>query len=234
MNMKTGSVIVRDFKRPDKELVKQFEGVAAANLDDCMNRISAVHEDIRPVNKSRLLGTAFTVKVPEGDNLMFHVAMDMAKPGDVIVIDAGGDTRRSIFGELMVTYCRIRGIKGIVVDGSVRDIDAMSKMEDFAVYARGITPDGPYKNGPGEVNTPVVCGGRTVYPGDIVIGDEDGVIFVRPKEAPALLEKVRKIQENEQKILETMSKSGTYIRPWVDKKLEACEVEYVDYADYMG
>ena len=94
---KTGCVIVKDFKRPERELVKRFAGMAVANLDDCMNRISAVHEDICPVNKSRLLGTAFTVKVPEGDNLMFHVAMDLAPPGDVIVIDAGGDTRRSIF-----------------------------------------------------------------------------------------------------------------------------------------
>ena len=82
---KTGCVIVKDFKRPERELVERFAGVAVANLDDCMNRISAVHEDICPVNKSRLLGTAFTVKVPEGDNLMFHVAMDLAKPGDVIL-----------------------------------------------------------------------------------------------------------------------------------------------------
>lgn len=87
---KTGCVIVKDFKRPERELVERFAGVAVANLDDCMNRISAVHEDICPVNKSRLLGTAFTVKVPEGDNLMFHVAMDLAKPGDVIVINFPG------------------------------------------------------------------------------------------------------------------------------------------------
>lgn len=129
--MKTGCRIVKDIKRPEKTLVDQFAGVAVANLDDCMGRISAVHEDIVPVNKTRLLGTAFTVKVPEGDNLMFHAAMDLAKPGDVIVIDAGGDTRRSVFGELMVTYCRMKGIRGIVVDGAVRDVDAMSKMEDF-------------------------------------------------------------------------------------------------------
>lgn len=231
--MKTGCVIVKDFKRPDKELIEKFDGVAVANLDDVMNRISATHEAIRPINKSKLLGTAFTVKVPEGDNLMFHVAMDLAKPGDVIVIDAGGDTRRSIFGELMVTYCRSRGINGIVVDGSIRDVDAMSKLDDFAIYARGITPDGPYKNGPGEVNTPINCGGRVVYPGDIVLGDEDGVIFVRPEEAPDLLEKVAAIAANEQKILDTMAKDGTYIRPWVDEKLKANDVEYVDYVDYI-
>ena len=229
---KTGCVIVKDFKRPERELVERFAGVAVANLDDCMNRISAVHEDICPVNKSRLLGTAFTVKVPEGDNLMFHVAMDLAKPGDVIVIDAGGDTRRSIFGELMVTYCRKRGIHGIVVDGSIRDAGAMECLTDFVVYARGVTPDGPYKNGPGEVNTPVVCGGRTVYPGDIVLGDEDGVIFIRPSEAEELLKQVEAIHENEQRIIDTIEKEGTYIRPWVDEKMKSLGVEYVEYMEF--
>lgn len=229
---KTGCMIVKDFKRPSKELVERFSGVAVANLDDCMNRISAVHEDLRPMNKSPLLGTAFTVKVPEGDNLMFHAAMDLAKPGDVIVIDAGGDTRRSIFGELMVTYCRKRGLKGIVVDGSIRDSGSMEELTDFAIYARGITPDGPYKNGPGEINTPIVCGGQCVCPGDIVLGDEDGVIFVRPDEAEELLKKVEAIHNNEVKILDTMEKDGTYLRPWVDEKLKALGVEYADYQEY--
>ena len=226
---KVGCVIIEDFKRPDKALVEKFRNVAVANLDDCMNRISAVHEDIRPVNKGKLLGPAFTVKVPSGDNLMFHAAMDLAKPGDVIVIDAGGDTRRSIFGELMVTYCRKRGIAGIVVDGSLRDVDAMSQLTDFPVYARGITPDGPYKNGPGEINTPIVCGGRLVNPGYIVIG---GVIFVNPSDAPELLEKVNKLHENEIRIINTIEKDGTYIRPWVNEKLESLEVERINYVEY--
>ena len=229
---KVGWVSIEDFKRPDKALVEKFRNVAVANLDDCMNRISAVHEDIRPVNKGKLLGPAFTVKVPSGDNLMFHAAMDLAKPGDVIVIDAGGDTRRSIFGELMVTYCRKRGIAGIVVDGSLRDVDAMSQLTDFPVYARGITPDGPYKNGPGEINTPIVCGGRLVNPGYIVIGDEDGVIFVNPSDAPELLEKVNKLHENEIRIINTIEKDGTYIRPWVNEKLESLEVERINYVEY--
>ena len=225
-------MIIEDFKRPDKALVEKFRNVAVANLDDCMNRISAVHEDIRPVNKGKLLGPAFTVKVPSGDNLMFHAAMDLAKPGDVIVIDAGGDTRRSIFGELMVTYCRKRGIAGIVVDGSLRDVDAMSQLTDFPIYARGITPDGPYKNGPGEINTPIVCGGRLVNPGFIVIGDEDGVIFINPSDAPELLEKVNKLHENEIRIINTIEKDGTYIRPWVNEKLESLEVERINYVEY--
>ena len=230
--MQTGLTIVKDFKRPDDELVQQFKGVPVANLDDVMNRISSVNEHLTPVNKTPLLGTAFTVKVPAGDNLMFHVAMDLAKPGDVIVIDAGGDTHRATFGELMVTYCRMRGIKGIVVDGSVRDVDAMQKLEDFAIYCKGVTPDGPYKNGPGEVNTVVNCGGQVVHPGDIVLGDADGVLFVRPEEAPELLKKVKVIENNEKKILETMEREGTYIRDWVQPKLDTWGVQYIDHMDY--
>ena len=228
-----GLRIVKDFKRPNNELIEKFNEVAVANLDDVMNRISGIDENIRPLNNSKLLGTAFTVKVPIGDNLMFHKAMDLAKPGDVIVIDAGGNTQRSILGELMVTYCRLRGIAGIVVDGSVRDADELANLEDFAIYAKGITPDGPYKNGPGEINTPIVCGGQVVYPGDIVIGDYDGVVFVRPDEASLLLEKVRKHKANEEKIIETMKRDGTYLRPWVDKTLEKMGVSYTDYIEYF-
>lgn len=132
----------------------------------------------------------------------------------------------------MVHYCRKRSIAGIVVDGSLCDIGEISNLDDFPVYARGITPNGPYKNGRGEVNTPVNCGGRTVFPGDIVIGDEDGIVFVRPKDALALLEKVETIMKNEKKIVETIEKEGTYIRPWVDKTLEALNVEYVEYEEY--
>lgn len=227
-----GCRIVKDFKRPAKELVEKFAGLATANLDDCMGRVYGVHEDIVPMNKGRLLGTAFTVKVAEGDNLMLHAAMDMAKPGDVVVIDAGGATSRSIFGELMVYYLRKRNIAGIVVDGSIRDVGEIAELDDFPIYARGITPNGPYKNGPGEINTPISCGGRPVFPGDIVIGDEDGVVFVRPKDAEALLEKVEVLMNNEKKIIETMDQEGTYIRPWVDKTLEALNVEYIEYEEY--
>lgn len=103
-----GFRIISDFQRPEPALVEAFRELPVANIDDCMNRTAAVDGAIRPVNKAKLLGPAFTVKVPEGDNLMFHKAMDMAKPGDVIVIDAGGDPKRAIFGALMINYCKSR------------------------------------------------------------------------------------------------------------------------------
>ena len=116
--MSVGCKIIRDFQRPDPELVELFRGLPVANIDDNMERTAAVESSIVPVGKGQLLGTAFTVQVAQGDNLMFHAAMDMAKPGDVIVIDAGGFTERAIFGELMATYCKVRGIRGIVCDGA--------------------------------------------------------------------------------------------------------------------
>ena len=115
--MSVGCKIMKDFQRPAPELVALFKDMPVANIDDNMNRMAAVDAAIEPVGyKGQLLGTAFTVRVPQGDNLMFHAAMDLAKPGDVIVIDAGGFTDRAIFGELMATYCKSRGIKGIVCD----------------------------------------------------------------------------------------------------------------------
>lgn len=226
--MSIGCRIYRDFCRPAPELVEAFRGIPVANIDDCMNRTAAVSAEIIPIGKKELLGTAFTVKVAEGDNLMFHKAMDLAKPGDVIVIDAGGSTKRSIFGGLMANYCKLRGIAGIIVDGCIRDADELAAM-DFPVYARGVTPNGPYKNGPGEINIPISFAGKLVNPGDIVVGDGDGILFIAPSEAPALLEAAKKIVAKENGILETQRHDGTYIRPWVDEKLTEIGCEIHDF-----
>ena len=220
-----GFQIASEFPRPDPALVEAFRELPVANIDDCMNRTAAVDGAIRPLNKAKLLGPAFTVKVPEGDNLMFHKAMDMAEPGDVIVIDAGGDEKRAVFGALMINYCRVRGLAGVVIDGAVRDVEELSQM-DFPVYARAATPNGPYKNGPGEINVPVIIGGRIVSPGDIVVGDGDGVLFIRPEHAAQLAEATRAVGQKEAAIMQNILENGTYIRPWVDDLLKKinCEI----------
>lgn len=225
--MAYGCKIVRDFERPAPELIAKFEGLPVANIDDCMNRVAAVDAAIEPIgSKGQLLGTAFTVRVPQGDNLMFHAAMDLAKPGDVIVIDAGGFTDRAILGELMATYCKIRGVKGIICDGAIRDRSALAEMKDFHVYAKGATPNGPYKNGPGEINVPVVIGGKLVKPGDIVVGDDDGVLFIDPAIAEELAAAAVAVEKKEAGIMAHILGDGTYIRPWVDEKLKeiGCEI----------
>lgn len=224
--MSIGNVIIKDFSRPDPELVKQFEGMPVANIDDNMNRTAAADSSIKPVGyKGELVGTAFTVKVAQGDNLMLHAAMDLAKPGDVIVIDAGGFTNRAIFGELMATYMKSRGIKGIICDGAIRDYGGLAALEDFKVYARAAVPNGPYKNGPGEINTPIVCGGQIVHPGDIVVADDDGILFIKPEDAELLIKATKGTEEKEAGIMKHILEDGTYIRPWVEEKLKETGTE---------
>ena len=227
MGTSYGCRIYKDFKRPDPTLVEQFKGMPVANIDDNMQRIAAVDAAIKPVGyKGQMVGVAFTVRVAQGDNLMLHAAMDLAKPGDIIIIDAGGFENRAIFGELMATYMKTRGIRGIICDGAVRDWGGLAALEGFNVYARSATPNGPYKNGPGEINVPVVCGGKIVYPGDIVVADDDGVLFIRPEDAEALIAATKAVEEKEAGIMKHILEDGTYIRPWVDAKLKeiGCEI----------
>ena len=222
-----GCRIRKDFKRPDPTLVARFEGMPVANIDDNMQRIAAVDAAIKPVGyKGPRVGVAFTIRVAQGDNLMLHAAMDLAKPGDIIVIDAGGFEDRAIFGELMATYMKTRGIKGVICDGAIRDYGGRAALEDFRVYARSATPNGPYKNGPGEINEPVMCGGKMVYPGDIVVADDDGVLFIRPEDAEALIAATEAVEAKEADIMKHILEDGTYIRPWVEKKLTeiGCEI----------
>lgn len=217
--MSIGCKIIRSFLRLQPEVVEQFRDMPVANIDDNMGRIAAVDAAIKPLGKGQLLGTAFTVRVPQGDNLMFHAAMDLAEPGDVIVIDAGGFSDRAIFGELMASYCKVKGIRGIVCDGAVRDSEALSAMDDFPVYARSITPNGPYKNGPGEIGIPVVIGGKTINPGDIIVGDADGVLAIPPQDVQEVVRATRAVQKKEEAIMKDIVEYGSYKRPWVDEIL---------------
>ncbi len=225
---KTNCRIYREINRPDKACIDAFENIPVANLDDCMGRMSAVDAQIKPVGKSGIVGPAVTVKVAEGDNLMMHYAMELVQEGDVLVIDAGGSTKRAVFGALMVNYLVEKKIAGIVVDGAIRDKEEIAGT-GLPVYARGVTPDGPWKNGPGEVNTPVQIGGRVVYPGDIVVADSDGVVFIRPENAPALLTQVKKVMEIEASILAGVHKDGSMPRPWLMDKLTALGCEFHDH-----
>ena len=210
--------------RPSPELVRQFAGIPVANLSDNMGRIPCVDSSIRPFNDVPLLGVAFTVRVAQGDNLMFHKALDMAAPGDVIVVDGEGNTAHSLCGEIMFTYAKSRGIAGFVVDGAIRDNRSLRDM-DFPVYARAVQPNGPYKNGPGAIGVPVCIGGRVVRPGDIILGDADGIVIIRPEDAQETLEKGRSQYAMEQETFRQIA-AGTYDRGWVDRALaeKGCEI----------
>ena len=221
-----GFRIKKTITRPDPALIASFAGIPSANIGDIINRTACMSARIRPMNQSPLLGCALTVRVRPGDNLMFHKAMDIALPGDVIVIDAGGQDACAVTGELMVLWCRRRGLAGLVIDGCIRDSDTIGKME-FPVYAIGVSPNGPQKEGGGEINFPISCGGLTVNPGDILVGDADGVVVVDPANAARIAEQARKQHAAEARIMESIE-NLTWDRSWVDKALEAKGCEFID------
>lgn len=226
--MSVGCRIRRNITRPDRKLVEAFRGIPVANIDDCMNRMASLQAGLVAMNHSPLLGTAFTVRCPAGDNLMFHKALDMAEPGDVLVIAAGGSMSRALCGEIMATYARSRGIAGFIIDGCVRDRDEMAAFTDFPVYAKGVVPNGPYKNGPGEINFPVSVGGQVICPGDILVGDGDSVLIVKPEDAAELAVQAAAVQEKEKGQLAGIKAGKGFPRPWVDEFLEKIGAEYVD------
>ena len=209
MSSGIGYRIYTNIRRPDPALVEAFRGIPASNIGDMMGRLYCTNGTIRPLNRTPLLGVAFTVKCPMGDNLMFHRALDLARPGDIIVVDAQGGMERSLAGEMMVQYARHKGLAGFVVDGCMRDDDSIREMDDFPVYCRGLTPQGPYKFGPGEINVPVSIGGQVVLPGDILAGDQDGIVVIRPEDAPLLVDVAREKFNSEQKKLDNY-KIGIY------------------------
>lgn len=196
--------------RPDGQLVEGFRGLPVAVIADEMNRLSCMDARIKPLNKAPLLGVAVTVKARAGDNLLLHRALDMAEPRDVIVVDGQGDLSNALAGENMMMWAQQRQLAGVVVDGAMRDVNSIERLQ-LPVFAAGIQPKGPYKNGPGEINVPVSCGGIVVYPGDIIVGDDDGVVAIRPVDALEVLRRAKARHQKEdatrQRILD-----GTYDR----------------------
>lgn len=211
--------------RASRELVEQFRGIPTPNIDDNMNRMFSLR-GLKPYNKAPLLGTAFTVRVAAGNNLMFNRAIDLALPGDVIVVDGGGYTERALCGEIMMTYAKKRGIAGFVINGCIRDIEAVSNM-DFPVYALGYNPNGPMKHGPGEINTPVVCGGMAIMPGDILVGDADGLVVIRPDDASEVAKKAVAQNEGEKRLLQTIAE-GKWDRSGFETALAELGCEIMD------
>ena len=200
-------------------LVKKFADFAVANISDVMSRTNGTTH-LRPFHKGgRLLGRAFTVKTAPGDNLMVHAALNLAALGDVIVVDAGGELRNAIIGEIMAAVAQKRGLAGIVIDGPIRDVEALGKGK-FPVFARSISHRGPYKEGPGEINVVVSIDGMVVHPGDIIVGDPDGLLAINPAIAKDLAKQVELIEKKEKAMLASIA-AGTLDRSWVEASLRA-------------
>jgi regulator of RNase E activity RraA len=180
-------------------LVDAFSSVVTPHLSDNLDRMAGITALHRYHRARKLVGTAFTVKTRPGDNLPIYHAMPLLQPGHVLVIDGGGDTNNALVGDLILSYILQRGCVGLVVDGVVRDTAAFLEA-DFPCYARGVSHRGPYKNGPGALNVPVAIAGQVVNPGDIVVGDEDGLVTFPQSDAERLLEAARRSAAKEDAI----------------------------------
>ena len=215
-----GFSIAQRPRRIAPEMVAAFAELPVSVVSDSMQRMSAAGAALRPLHAGGVLaGAALTVRVRPGDNLMLHKALDMAEPGDVIVVDGGGALDNALMGEMMIAHAAKRGVVGVVIDGAVRDLDAI-RQGRFPVYAAGVTHRGPYKDGPGEINAPVSLRGMVVNPGDLVLGDADGVLSVPIDAAEEVLKAAQAKLAAEERQMAAIA-AGTSDRSWIDATLRA-------------
>jgi RraA family protein len=214
-----GFQIFQRRRQVSKQLVDAFRELPVANISDCMARMTAGGARLRPMHKGGpLAGPALTVKCRPGDNLMIHKALTMAEPGDVIVVDGGGDLTNALMGEIMVSRAVKSGVAGVVLNGAVRDSEQIGQ-GDFPFYAAGITHRGPYKDGPGEINVPIAIDGMVIHPGDLIVGDADGLLCVPFDEAEQLLAATHKKMEVEKKMMADIA-AGQLDTSWIDATLK--------------
>ena len=223
MNGKPGFRVRERWSRPDAALLAAFGEASPAQIADCMSRLGAMDSGIRPVWPSpRIIGPAVTVWCHSGDNLMLHKALSLALPGDIVVMNTQGNTGNSGFGELLATSAVKLGVRGVILDGTVRDADALEAL-GLPVYARGLCPNGCNKDGAGEVGAIIACGGVAVRPGDIIVADRDGVTVVPLDDAAEVAALAGEQVERERKRLAEIER-GVLVRPEIDEYLRRMKI----------
>ncbi len=227
INPGPGFRIRLSFERLEAARMASFAAFASPDVSDQLNRLYALAPQISCLTGAghRLIGPALTVRVYPGDNLMVHKALDVARPGDVVVVDAGGSRMNAALGSLISTKAQHRGIAGFVVDGYIRDLPEIVPL-GLPVFARGTTPIGPLHRGPGEINYPICCGGVVVNPGDVVVADSFGVVVVPRESAADILARLQAYAERNEEYFAGV-KRGEFSNAWVDDVLadSGCIVE---------
>jgi len=205
--------------RVSADLISRIGQHAPSNLADAMGRFGFMDPVIVSRTGRPLAGPAVTVLLRPADNLMLHKAIDLAAPGDVLVATTCGNVTSAAFGELMCRAAKAKGLGGLVIDGAVRDVQAMTEL-GFPVFSRSVCPGGCDKDGPGEINVPISCGGTVVAPGDIVVGDADGIAVVPAAHADEVLRLVAPLAERETKRVAEIDR-GVIVKPDIDNTLRA-------------
>jgi len=220
-----GFQICKRTRKVSADIVAKFRELPVANISDSMSRMTAAGAKLRPIHAGGVLaGPAFTVKTRPGDNLMVHKALDIAEPGDIVVVDGGGDLTNSLIGEMMTAHAQQRGIAGIVIYGAIRDYDALHA-GSYPIFAAGVTHRGPYKDGPGEINVPIAIDGMVIEPGDLVVGDGDGLVCVPYEQTAEVLKATEAKHAAELKQIEAI-RAGKNDRAWVDATLTRLGVKF--------
>jgi RraA family protein len=200
----------------EPSIIEALRAIPVSLLSDSMARMTG-SVGLTPYHRPRVMaGTAVTVRTRPGDNLAIHRSFDFCRPGDVLVVDGGGDLTQALMGEIMATYAESIGIVGVVLDAALRDVSAI-RAHDFPMYARGVTHRGPYKAGPGDINVPVSVGGMVVSPGDVVVGDEDGLVVIAQDAVKAVIESAQVKSRMEADMIRAI-KEGRLDRSWIDEQ----------------
>ncbi len=203
-------------------MLQALRDIPVSALSDNMHRNTGtvgLQPYHRPIKRT-MAGTAVTMRSRGGDNLTYLRALDFCRPGDVLVIDAGGDLNNAVVGGILSFYAASVGVAGLVIDGAIRDVAEIRERE-FPVYARGVTHRGPYKDGPGEINVPVSVGGMVVNPGDIVVGDQDGLLAIAQVDVEFVIEKALAVLKAEAETMRAM-REGRWDRAFVDALEARC------------
>ena len=213
--------IVKDIARVAPDVVQKASKFQAAILADVAGRRGTMNGRIAPVApEMKLAGPAYTIEVRGGDNLMIHTAITLASPGDILVIDGKADRTCALMGAIMMNACKALKLGGVVMDGAVRDTLELREL-GFPVFAVGANPNGPTKFIPGRINHPISCGGIAVNPGDLIVGDADGVVVIERDKAASLLDAAQKKVDDETARIAGIQQ-GKGLKPkWLDESLRA-------------
>lgn len=226
--MPSECLVYDDVPAIDDMLLDRCRSLPTAAFSDAMQRfggavgLSPVTSDASARKPVHLVGRALTVQTRPGDNLVVHKAADLASPGEILVVDAGSQTDRAIVGGLLGSYAQNRGIAGIVLDGAVRDLSELGAL-DIPIFARGVSHLGPYKDGPGVIRGNIAIGGTAVCQGDLVVGDEDGVVIVPRHRVADVVAAAEAVVERE-RVTTLAINNDNWDRSWVDTALSVQHV----------